>query len=164
MTLAMDAHEIADEDLAAVARRCRHRAAAAPAALATAEAAARRVHDRRGLSVLAHEDGSGVEHGVVEGLDGARGVVGVGKGHEAAPLRPPVRSDHHVRMQHLAHRAEVVLQILPRRLPREVAHVDLGAALRRADALSSSPPDRHHRPEPRPRTCAHTAPTRARLE
>ena len=31
-------------------------------------------------------------------------------------------------MQHLAHRAEVVLQILPRRLPAEVADVDLRAA------------------------------------
>ena len=84
------------------------------------------------LAILAHEDEAPLQLGVVQLGNGGRRVTGVLKRHEATALGAcSARLKHHVGMQNVANRFEVIFEVLPRYVPREVADIDAGATTAR---------------------------------
>ena len=81
------------------------------------------------LAVFAHEYQAALELGVVQLADRGCSVARVLERHEAAALgarRPWLQ--HHVGVKHWSDGLEVILEILPRDVPRQVAHVHRRAA------------------------------------
>ena len=89
------------------------------------------------LAVLADEDVAPLELGLVELGDRALGVALVGEDDDAAALRAAGALLHHVGRDHVAALLEVVLEVLPRDAPVEVADVERAA--RRAAAAAAAP-------------------------
>eukprot|EP00962_Isochrysis_galbana_P000564 scaffold161_cov89-Isochrysis_galbana.AAC.2 len=83
----------------------------------------------RRLAVLADEDVAAVELRLGERGDGIGRIRCRGELHDATPLGSSIEH-HDVGVQHLARLAEVVLQSLPRSLPRQVADVHAGVTAR----------------------------------
>ena len=79
------------------------------------------------VNYLAHEDHAVADHGVVQRADGGGCIAGVGEGHVAAALGTR-RAWHQndLGVGDLADGPEVVFQVLPRRLPSQVANEYLG--------------------------------------
>eukprot|EP00967_Tisochrysis_lutea_P145113 scaffold272060_cov28-Tisochrysis_lutea.AAC.1 len=91
------------------------------------------------LSILAHEDVAPVELGLAQCGDCVGCLCRRLEGDDPAALGAPI-VHHHVGMDHLSRLAEVVLERLPSRLPRQVAHVHACARRAAADTPAGAPP------------------------
>ena len=106
----------------------------APAALATDCDSA---NIGASIAVLAHEDQAAVQLGVVQRADRRGRVARVGECDKAAPLGAGrARLHHHVGMQNLTNGLEMILEVLPRHVPRQIAHVHRLATLRLSAATA----------------------------
>lgn len=77
-----------------------------------------------GLAVLADENGSALELGVVELVEGVLRVLHGSEGHQATALAAAVGLGQHIGvLDDAPEAAHVVLQVLPRHVPGEVADV-----------------------------------------
>mmetsp|Transcript_23653 Transcript_23653/g.36502 ORF Transcript_23653/g.36502 Transcript_23653/m.36502 type:complete len:200 (+) Transcript_23653:1130-1729(+) len=93
------------------------------------------------FTVLAHKDRSTHELGIIQRQNGLTDIIRTLKLYQTTALAPTLRPQH-IRVQHLAARARhVVLQLLPRHIPGEVADVHLfgfGVAIGRCRRCSCS--------------------------
>mmetsp|Transcript_27540 Transcript_27540/g.58092 ORF Transcript_27540/g.58092 Transcript_27540/m.58092 type:complete len:459 (+) Transcript_27540:743-2119(+) len=94
------------------------------------------------LAILPDENHASLQLRVRQLLDGLLGPLGSGEFHDSTALRAAVVIGHDLGVTDIAGGAHVVLQILPRHIPREVSDVDplgLIVVLSSLSFLSASP-------------------------
>ena len=79
------------------------------------------------LTVFSDKNLAVIEHGVIEGAHGVGSFLGCAELNNAAAFASAVAAGKHVGTHDIAGTAEVVLESLPRNVPRQIVNVQLAA-------------------------------------